>query len=170
MNKWKIHRDIWTCFEHGLSHFSRHIHTDDTSRPTPPFGPSLRANHLILNNATATQSRIGWPIFLKGRISNERAKLWTKYMGLPTSKSCERALIQLLWDHIYCLWTFRNNEDHKNDNRTEAQYKQQSLDIIIVQQYCVFHTHNLPLNPLQQHHFYIPQDEVLLISYDIPRA
>jgi hypothetical protein len=169
-NKWEIHRDIWTCFEHGLSHFFRHPHKDDTSHPTPPFGPSLRANHVILNNTAATQSHTGWPNFLKGQISNEWAKLWTKYMGLPTAKSCERALIQSLWDHIYCVWTFQNNEDHKNDNRVVAQYKQQALDISIGQQYSVFHTQNLPLNPIQQRHFDIPQDELILLSYNIRHA
>jgi hypothetical protein len=170
MNKWNIHKDIWTCFDHGLSHFSCHPLKDDTSCPTPPFGPSLRANHVILNNAAATQSHIGWPNFLKGRISNEWVKLWTNCMGLPTSKACERALIQALWDHNYRLWTFSNNEDHKNDNRSIAQYKKQALDIRIEQQYIVFNTHNLALNPLQQRHFDILQYEPLLLSYEIRRA
>jgi hypothetical protein len=100
MNKWKIHKDIWTCFDHGLSHFSCHPLKDDTSSPTTPFGPSLRVNHGILNTTAATQSHIGWPTFLKGRISNEWAKLWAKSMGLLTSKACECALIQALRDHI----------------------------------------------------------------------
>jgi hypothetical protein len=30
-----------------------------------------------------------------------------------TMRTCERALIQALWDHTYHLWIFRNNEDHK---------------------------------------------------------
>jgi hypothetical protein len=91
-------------------------------------------------------------------------------MGIPTAKACERALLQELWDHIYCLLTFHNNEDHKNDNRAVAEYKQQALDIMIAQQYSVFYTHNLPLNTLQQRHFDIPQDDLLLLSYDIRRA
>jgi hypothetical protein len=91
-------------------------------------------------------------------------------MGLPTAIAYERALIQALWDHVYRLWTFRNNEDHNNDNRSVAQYTQHALGIRIKQQYIDFNTHNLPLNPLQQHHFDIPQDELLLLSYDIRRA
>jgi hypothetical protein len=158
MDKWKIHKNIWTCFHCGLSHFSFHPLKDDISHPTPPFGPSLRTNHAILNNAAATQSHIGWPNFLKGRISNEWAKLWTKSMDLPTAKACKRALIQALWDHIYRLWTFCNNEDHKNDNRSVSEYKQHTLYIRTEQQYIAFNTHNLPINPLQQHHFDIPQD------------
>jgi hypothetical protein len=78
--------------------------------------------------------------------------------------------IQALWDHSYQLWSFRNTEDHKNYNRAVAQYKQQALDINIAQQYSVFQTHNLPLNLLQQHHFDIPQGELLLLSYDIRHA
>jgi hypothetical protein len=168
MNKWKIHKDIWSCFEHGLLHFSHHPRKDDSSRP--PLIPSLRANHVILNNAAATQSHIGWPNFLKGRLSKEWAKLWMKSMGVPTAKACDRALIQALWGHIYRLWCFSNTEDHKNDNRSIAQYKQEALDIKTSQQYRVFQTHNLPLNLLQQSNFAIPQDELLLLSYDIRHA
>jgi hypothetical protein len=170
MNKWKIHKDIWFCFEHVLSHFFHHPRKDDSSRLNPPLGPSLRANHAILNNAAATQSHIGWSNFLKGRLSNEWAKLWIKYMGLPMAKACERALIQALLDHIYRLWSVHNTEDHKNDNRAVSQYKQQALHINIAQQYSVFQTRNLPLNLLQQSHFDIPQEELLLLSYDIRHA
>jgi hypothetical protein len=116
------------------------------------------------------QSHNGWPNFLKSRLSKEWAKLWIKSMGLPMVKACERALIQALWDLTYRVWSFRNTEDHKNGNRSVAQYKQQALDIKISQQYRVFQTHNLPLNLLQQSHFDIPQDELLLLSYDIRRA
>jgi hypothetical protein len=95
-------------------------------------------------------------------------------MGLPTAKACERVLIQALWvfqwDHMYHLWSFRNTEHHKNDNRPVAQYTQQALDIKISQKYRVFQIHNLPLNLLQQSHFDIPQDELWLLSYDIRHA
>jgi hypothetical protein len=95
--------------------------------------------------------------------------IWLEHVFL-IAKACERALIQALWDHIYRLWSFHNIEDHKNDNRAVARYKHQALDIRIAQQYSIFHTHNLPLNPLQQRHFDITQDELLLLSYDIHRA
>jgi hypothetical protein len=89
---------------------------------------------------------------------------------LRTAKACERALIQSLWDHIYRLWIFRKNEDHKNDNRSVAQYKQQALGIRITQQYNAFNTNSFPLNPLQQRPFDIPQEGLLLLSFDIRRA
>jgi hypothetical protein len=91
-------------------------------------------------------------------------------MGSQTDKACERSLIQALWDHTYRLWIFRNNEDHNNDNRSVAQYKQQSLDPRIAQQYVNFRNNDLPLNTLQQIHFDISQEELLLLSYDIRRA
>jgi hypothetical protein len=64
INKWKIHQDLWTCFDHGRHHFTRHPLKDKTSQPSHHFVPSLRANHILLNNAAATQSHIGWPIRL----------------------------------------------------------------------------------------------------------
>jgi hypothetical protein len=91
-------------------------------------------------------------------------------MGIQIAKACERALIQALWGHIYRLWIFRNNEDHKNDNRTIAQYKQQAIDIRISQQYNTFQLNVLPLNLLQQSHFNISQEELFLLSYDIRHA
>jgi hypothetical protein len=47
MNKWKIHPDIWHYFDHGLQNFTRHPIITDRSRPTPPFGPSLRAQQCL---------------------------------------------------------------------------------------------------------------------------
>jgi hypothetical protein len=156
MMKWKIHQDIWSCFDHGLQQFTRRPLKDDTSRPTPPFGPSLRAKHVLLNNAAASQTRIGWHNFLKGRISKEWAKLWTKSMGSQTVKSRECALMQALWYHTYRLRISRNDEDHNNDNRAVAQYTQQALDTKITQQYNTFYSCDRPLSPLQQSHFDIP--------------
>jgi hypothetical protein len=166
MNKWKIHQDIWKDFENGLHHFSRLPLNYDRSQPAPSFGPSLRACHVLLNNATAKQTRIGWHNFLKGRISIEWAKLWIKAMGSKMVRTCECVLSKALWDHIYRLWIFGNNEDHKNENRTVAQYKQQALDIKITQQCDTFNTCDLPLNPLR-HHFDIPQDQLILLYHDI---
>jgi hypothetical protein len=85
-------------------------------------------------------------------------------MGSQTLKAGERALVQALWDHTYRLWIFRNKKDHKNDNRSIAQYKQQARDSKISQQYNTFHTNDLVLNHLQQSHFDIPQEELLLLS------
>jgi hypothetical protein len=167
MNKWKIYQDIWTYFNQGLQNFSQHSGNNDSSRPTQPFGPSLRANHALLNNAAETQTGIGWHESLKGQISREWAKLLTKSLGYQTAKVCKQARIQSLWDHTYRLWIFRNNEDHKNDNHIIAQYKQQAPIISIVQQYHTFNTCNIPLNPLQQNHFDIPKYQLLILSYGI---
>jgi hypothetical protein len=130
----------------------------------------LIANHVLLNHAAASQSNIGWHNFLKGSISDEWATLWTKSMGAQTAKACEFSLFQALWDHTYILWTFRNNEDHKKYNGNIAQYKKQSIDVQIAQQYHTFQHNDLPLNVLQQTHFRILQEELLLLSYDIHHA
>jgi hypothetical protein len=68
------------------------------------------------------------------------------------------------------LWIFMNNEDHKNDNRTIAQYKQQTLDVRVTQQYATFQNNDLPLKTLQQSHFDITQEELLILSFDINHA
>jgi hypothetical protein len=52
--------------------------------------------------------------------------------------TCELAFIKALWNHTDILWIFRNNEDHKNDNRAVAKYKQKELDTKIGQLYSAF--------------------------------
>jgi hypothetical protein len=91
-------------------------------------------------------------------------------MGPQLATTCERAFIKALWNHTYRLWIFRNNEDHKNDNRAVAEYKQKKLDTKIVHLYSAFALNDTPLNPLQRSHFAIQQEQILLLSYDIRQA
>jgi hypothetical protein len=67
---------------------------------------------------------------MKGRISKEWAKFWDKAIGPQLAITCERAIIKALWNHSYI---FRNNEDHKNDNRAVVEYKQKEQDDKIIQ-------------------------------------
>jgi hypothetical protein len=90
------------------------------------------------------------------------------YPKLATS--CERALFKALWNHTYRLWIFLNNEDHKNDNRAVAEYKQKELVTKIGHLYSTFALNDLPLNPLQCSHFDTQQEQLLLLSYDIRQA
>jgi hypothetical protein len=168
--KWPIHQDIWCAIEHRLLHFTKHPGKNVSTRPRPPFGSSLRANHVLLNNAAASQTSIGWHNLMKGGISKEWSTLWSKAMGAHLASTCERAMIRALWNHSYCLWIFRNNEDNKNDNRAIAEYKQRELDDNIAQLNTLFATSSLPINPLQASHFDIQQEQLLLLSYDIRRA
>jgi hypothetical protein len=169
--KWPIHQDIWLAIEYGLQHFARHPDKDNNTCPHPPFGSSLRVNHIILNNAVASQMSVGSHNLMKDRISKEWSKLWSKAMGLHLAKTCECVMIHALWNHSYRLCIFRNNEDHKNGNRAVAEYKQKELDDNIGQLYMSFTTRNLPLNPLQRSQFDIQQDQLLLLSYyDTSRA
>jgi hypothetical protein len=151
--KWSIHQDTWFTIEHGLQHFARHSSKDDHSCPQPPFGPSLRANHAVLNNAAASQTSIGRHNFTKGRISKEWSKLRSKSIVPYVATTYERATSRALWNHSYRLWIFRNNEDHKNDNRSVAKYKQKELDTTIEQLYSYFASNTPPINPLQRSHF-----------------
>jgi hypothetical protein len=78
--KWQIHQNIWFSIEYGIHHFARHHNKDGNTRPHPPFGTSLCANHFLLNNAGASQTSIGWHNLTKGRISKDWSKLWAKSM------------------------------------------------------------------------------------------
>jgi hypothetical protein len=91
-------------------------------------------------------------------------------MGPQLATTCERAFIKALCNHSYRLWIFLNNEDHKNDNRAIAEYKQKEPDTEIGQLYCAFSLNDLPLNLLQRSHFDLQQEQLLLLSYDIRRA
>jgi hypothetical protein len=153
-----------------LQHFVRRPNKDDSSCPYPPYGASLCADCILLNNAAASQTSIGWHNLLKCHISKEWSKLWAKAMAPQLSTTCERAMIKALWNHSYRLWIFRNNEVHKNDNRAVAKYKQKELDDTIGDLYSAFALNALPLNHLQRSHFEIQQEQLLLLSYNIRHA
>jgi hypothetical protein len=87
---------MWRDIELGIQHFSLHPNKDDASLPRPPFGSSLRANHILLSNAVASQTSIAWQNLLKGIISKEWSKLWIKAMGPQLATTCERAFIKAL--------------------------------------------------------------------------
>jgi hypothetical protein len=96
-------------------------------------------------------------------------------------KACERALIKSLWNRTYILWIFgnkehRKNDNHavaeyrKNDNHSVAEYKQWALHDKLRDHYNKFALGDLPLNPLQSHHFDIQLDHILLLSYDTRKS
>jgi hypothetical protein len=88
---------------YGFLSSAHHPNKNDSARQRPPFGASLRANHIIINNADASQIRIGWNNLLKGRISKEWSKLWDKAMGPQLSTTCELTIINALCNHSYRL-------------------------------------------------------------------
>jgi hypothetical protein len=105
--------------EFGLQYVARHPNKDNNTHPHPHFGTSLCSNHILLNNAAASQTSIGWHNLRKGRICKE----WAKAMGPQLAIICEFATLKALWNHSYRLWVFRNNEDHKNYNRAIVEYE-----------------------------------------------
>jgi hypothetical protein len=76
--KCPIHQNIWCSIKKLLLHFTKHPGKTDSTRPRPPFGSALRANHVLLNNDVASQTSIGWHNLMKGRISKEWSNIWSK--------------------------------------------------------------------------------------------
>jgi hypothetical protein len=76
----------------------------------------------------ARQMQIDWHNFLKGWISKKWQKLWSKTIGQHQSQLCERHFIHELWNHSYHIWEIRNKEEHKEDNKQVAKYKQHTLN------------------------------------------
>jgi hypothetical protein len=142
-------RHIWFSIKFGQQHFACHPDKDDNTHPRPPFGTSLRANHILLNNAITSYTIIGWHSLMKGRISKEWSKLWAKAMGPQLAITFERATIKARWNHSYRLCIFRNNEDHKNNNRPVAEYKQKELEDTIRQLHSSFIGNDLPYAEIQ---------------------
>jgi hypothetical protein len=74
-------------------------------------------------------------------------------------------MIYSLWKHYLQSWEFRNDESHKDEVRSVAEYKQQTLDDKICEA-CQQKDTLL----LQEKIFEIQIDEVLLVSYNIRKA
>jgi hypothetical protein len=65
------------------------------------------------------------------------------------------------------LWKFRNDESHKDEVRSVAEYKQHALDDKIREAYHQKDTLLYPINPLQEQLFEIIIDELLIMSYNV---
>jgi hypothetical protein len=70
-----VQDDIWAAIYHGIALFNRYQEHKDTPRHSPPFRRTLRPREILLNDAFAAQSKIGWGNFLKGRITQKWSKL-----------------------------------------------------------------------------------------------
>jgi hypothetical protein len=170
MNKWKIHGDIWHFFDHGSI-------TSPAILSVPIFLdlhlPLIPHSEQTMFYSTMPQQRnhiSDGPTSLKVKYPTTGIHFGQHLWAPKWKKSCERALIQALWDHTYRIFIFRNNEDHKNDNRAIAQYKQRAIESRIAKQYDTFQNTDLPLNILQQSHFDITQETLIILSYDIRRV
>jgi hypothetical protein len=72
-------------------------------------------------------------------------------------------MITSLWKNSLQLWEFRNDESHKDEIRSVAEYKQHALDDKIRKAYRQKDTLLHPMNPLQEKLFEIQIDELLLM-------
>jgi hypothetical protein len=115
----------------AVHHFIHDNKKDSTPHNTAPFPNTLVPRHILLNDAAAAQSRMGWRNFMKGRLSSRWEKIMQKTMTRETSKMCEIAILLSLRNHADRLWTTINDESHKDETRAVAQFKQQALGIHI---------------------------------------
>jgi hypothetical protein len=74
----------------------------------------------------------------------------------------ERAMITALWKHFLQLWDFGNDEYHKDEVRSVAEYKKHALDEKKLEAYQQKDVLLHPMNPLQEKLFEIQIKELLV--------
>jgi hypothetical protein len=165
-----IQEDIWAAIDHGIEFFNRYQERKDTPRYIPPFLRTLRPREILLNDAFAAQSKIGWGNFLKGIITQKWSKLLRPKRKQDIREAFEQSLIKSIWQQSVRQWDFRNEESHIDETRSVAEYKQHALEENIREKYQDKENLTHPLNPLQEQQFQILIDDLLLMSYNIRKA
>jgi hypothetical protein len=161
--------DIGNAIDHIIQHFNRYQERKHTPRHMPPHNRFYVPRRILLNDTFASQSKIGWRNFLKGRISRKWGVLLrTKKMNVIDA--FKRSIKSSLWKHALQLWEFRNDESHKDKVRSVAEYKQHVLDDKIREAYQQEDTLLNIMNPLQEKIFEITIDELHIMSYNIRKA
>jgi hypothetical protein len=84
--------------------------------------------------------------------------------------SFERSIINSLWKQSLQQWDFSNDESHKDESRTVAEYTQHVLDENIKDTYQNKDQLLHPLNPLQEQQFITPIEELLQMFYSIRKT
>jgi hypothetical protein len=161
MERWHLLPDFWTTIEKDTSHYKEHPHkrtaNSTNNESQKPFGVTFTASRNLLQQAFRTQSHIGWDNFLKGRISRD----WLTYVhyneedsnGDGKSKDWSAKFIGGLWDHLKCMWQFRNDIYHQDNQGNIVQYKLEALDRDM-EKIWARHTELLPkLHDFQKQHF-----------------
>jgi hypothetical protein len=84
-----------------------------------------------LKVACWAQSEIGLDNFLKGRVSSDWIMCMDHHFQANGSKltghECITKLIMRIWDHIDCIWKYRNKKYHENTNQKVVRYKTVAL-------------------------------------------
>jgi hypothetical protein len=110
-----IPTDIWLGIEHGIKYFNTYEEIKEIPWHVPPFNGSFVTRKILVNDTFASQSKIGWRNFLKGRISRKWGRLLTPKRTTDVTEAFERSMIMSLWKHSLQLWEFRNDESHKDE-------------------------------------------------------
>jgi hypothetical protein len=87
-----VQDNMWADIDHGVAFFNRHQERKDTPRSIPPFPRTLQPREIILNDAFAAQSKIGWGNFLKGRIFQKWGKLLRPKRQQDVREAFERSI------------------------------------------------------------------------------
>jgi hypothetical protein len=165
-----VQEEIWAAIEHGVSFFNIHQERKDTPRHITPFPRTLQPRDILLNDAFAAQSKIGWGNFLKGIITQKWSKLLRPKRKQDMREAYEQSLIKAIWQHSVRQWDFINEESQKDETRSVAEYKQHAPCKYIRTTYQDKYNLAHPLNPLQEQQFQILIDDLLLMSYNIRKA
>jgi hypothetical protein len=126
---------MWFTIENGVRHHTmnskKHEHDNIPTEPSPPFRPTFYAPRNRLKVAFRAQSRIGWENFLKVRLSRDWISCMDHHFQSNRSKLTGQEYItkriMSLWEHMYRLWTYRNNRYHENTHQQVARYKMEAL-------------------------------------------
>jgi hypothetical protein len=136
MERWHLPPYFWTMIENGINYYIEHSHKctvkSKDNEPQKPFGVTFNTPRNLLQQAFRTQSHIGWDNFLKGRISRD----WLTYVhhsethsnGHGKNKDWSAKFIGGIWDYLKCLWKFRNDIYHQDNEGTIARYKLEALE------------------------------------------
>jgi hypothetical protein len=60
-----VQDDIWEAIDHGIKFLNRYQEQKDAPRHTPHLPRTIQPRNILLNDAFAAQSKIGWENFLK---------------------------------------------------------------------------------------------------------
>jgi hypothetical protein len=131
MEKGGMSKYMWIAIENGVRHYTVNPKKRDSDdmplEPPPPFGPTFNAPRNRLKVAFRAQLQIGWDNFLKGRLIRDLITCMDHNFQSSGSKltgqECITKLIVGLWEHMDCLWTYRNNRYHENTNQQVAYSK-----------------------------------------------
>jgi hypothetical protein len=99
-----IPTETWLAIEHRIQYFNTYQEKKETPQHVPPFNGSFVPRKILLNDAFASQSKIGWINFLKGRISRKVGRLLTSKRTTDARDAFEWSMITSLWKHSLQLW------------------------------------------------------------------